>query len=245
MDIATQVVKLMETYRGRDKVLRILTYTSMFLAGQRTSPSAQKLRILTKELSGCRATLRLFDDLSMLLNNLKYGIGEQEHNISLRLLDLSSNMANQLYYIVEHIAWFADKQIVSRSSSVWWIACIAIWFISLTLEIIKSIIRLYMNRKAQQKLARQKVLDSQESGLERTEQNQEIANRLKKLKQEEVGLFLVLLHSTVDLLNAGNWLPKGVLWSGCFSPTKSGLFGMVSSVILLYKIWPSREKKLL
>ena len=77
MDVATQVVKLLEGYRGRDKVMRLLTYTTMFLAGQRTSPLAQKLRIVSKELSGCRTVLRLFDDLAMLLQNIKYGTGQQ------------------------------------------------------------------------------------------------------------------------------------------------------------------------
>uniref|UniRef100_A0A2C9LT78 Uncharacterized protein n=1 Tax=Biomphalaria glabrata TaxID=6526 RepID=A0A2C9LT78_BIOGL len=73
----TSVVNVLETYRGRDRVMRFLTYAAMFLGGDGRTPLQIKWKILSSELSGCRVILRLFDDLSMLLYNMSISFGRK------------------------------------------------------------------------------------------------------------------------------------------------------------------------
>lgn len=69
------LVSFLETYRGRDKVIRLVTYGAMFLGGDGKTHTQQKWRKLSSEMSGCRVILRLFDDLSMLLYNMSTSFG--------------------------------------------------------------------------------------------------------------------------------------------------------------------------
>ncbi|ESO85099.1 hypothetical protein LOTGIDRAFT_235958, partial [Lottia gigantea] len=210
--MALQLVKLLETYRGRDRVMRLGTYIAMLIGGSGNSPFNTKFNIIAQEFNGCRTVLRLFDDLSMAAVNLKFYYGEKDKNPILRILDMMTNTLYQSYYIVEHIAWFADKKVINRSSTLWWVICIAIWAISLILEISKAVVKLMNNKKSQAQLRKQKYLDKDEKGTV-SEQNQEINDRLKALKTEEYGHVLLIIQSAADLLNAINWLPPGVLWA--------------------------------
>ncbi|CAE1178051.1 PEX11C [Acanthosepion pharaonis] len=55
------IVNLLETYRGRDKVIRLCCYGAMLLAGK-DGKNSRLLRV-SAALSDCRVVLRLFDDI--------------------------------------------------------------------------------------------------------------------------------------------------------------------------------------
>ena len=65
--------------------------------------------------------------------------------------------------------------------------------------------------------------------------------RERTLHRQRFYATLSLLQSLSDLMNAINWMPEGFLWSGKLSNFWVGLFGMISSLIGLYKILPSRS----
>jgi len=44
----------------------------------------------------------------------------QEGNKALRVLELISNAANQLYYPLEHIAWLADRKVIVGLTALNW-----------------------------------------------------------------------------------------------------------------------------
>lgn len=69
------LVKVLESYRGHDGIIRLVNYVAMFMGGEGNTPSQTKWRTVAKELSACRVVLRLFDDLPMLLHNLSTGFG--------------------------------------------------------------------------------------------------------------------------------------------------------------------------
>ena len=69
------LVKVLESYRGKDRVIRLSTYVLMLLGGRGNTPLQAKFRKISAELGGCRVVLRLFDDLSMLMLNLSKGFG--------------------------------------------------------------------------------------------------------------------------------------------------------------------------
>jgi len=72
------VLDFLDTYRGRDKVLRTLCYGSKCMAGLSSNPElAGRLDNFSGTLSSCRATLRLLDDIPMLAYTAEYGLGDK------------------------------------------------------------------------------------------------------------------------------------------------------------------------
>ena len=76
-----QIVDLLESYRGRDKAIRLLNYMSYLISGSlerlRGKGNDMKLACLARELSNLRVMLRLFDDLAMLKFTISYGTGKK------------------------------------------------------------------------------------------------------------------------------------------------------------------------
>ncbi|XP_053906222.1 peroxisomal membrane protein 11C isoform X2 [Cuculus canorus] len=73
----------LETYRGRDRLVRTLCYGCQLaggtLAGPQTPPSGLPgaLLAVSAQLSACRTILRLFDDVAMLSHSCSYGLGPE------------------------------------------------------------------------------------------------------------------------------------------------------------------------
>ncbi|CAM9219979.1 unnamed protein product [Lampetra planeri] len=121
-------VRVLESYRGRDKVIRTVCYGSQLLGGAlsrstETSVPFQRLGksllLFSAELSHCRTVLRLFDDLSMLAYSRSYGFGHREEDGAVRWISVLNNIADQLYYPCEHIAWAADAKLIQVKSDLW------------------------------------------------------------------------------------------------------------------------------
>ena len=73
-----------------------------------------------------------------------------------------------------------------------------------------------------------------------SQQIQEIEDSLQQLAAERRDLTLTIIQSAADLTNAVSWLPKGFLWSQRLSPSVNGICGIIASVIMLYRNWPSK-----
>lgn len=73
-----KILDFLDTYRGRDKVLRTLCYTSKCASGLLSNEDVSKrLDNFSSQLSACRAALRLLDDIPMLAYVAEYGLGNQ------------------------------------------------------------------------------------------------------------------------------------------------------------------------
>ena len=74
-----QFVVYLETYRGRDKIIRLTNYALYLTSGllKRATSNQHGLNIgkLAAELSNLRVMLRLLDDVAMLQFTLSYGTG--------------------------------------------------------------------------------------------------------------------------------------------------------------------------
>ncbi|KFM65739.1 Peroxisomal membrane protein 11C, partial [Stegodyphus mimosarum] len=68
---------LLNTYPGRDSVVRTLSYLSLYLSGHTSGITSRKLKTISDELNYCRLILRLFDDIPMLRFTLTYGLGRE------------------------------------------------------------------------------------------------------------------------------------------------------------------------
>ncbi|XP_009952226.1 PREDICTED: peroxisomal membrane protein 11C, partial [Leptosomus discolor] len=133
-------------------------------------------------------------------------------------LSVLCNLANQLYYPCEHVAWAADAGIVRVGSQKWWTLSTALWALALLLGILRSLRILFQLR---QKLRQHKGTSSPLSR--------------KKTKAQVKAEVLSILTDVADLSNAIHWLPPGFLWAGCFPPWLVGLLGTISSLIGIYQ----------
>ncbi|NXI62731.1 PX11C protein, partial [Anseranas semipalmata] len=218
------LVAALESYRGRDRVVRALCYGCQLaggaLAGPQTPPVGLpgSLLALSAQLSHCRTVLRLFDDLAMLSYSRGYGLGPKDEDGLVRGLSVLCNLADQLYYPCEHIAWAADTGIIRASSRKWWDVSTVLWGFSLLLGILRSLRILFQLRR---KLRQQKCTSSPQSQ--------------KKMKAQVKAEVLSIVSNMADLSNAVHWLPPGFLWAGQFPPWLVGLLGTISSLIGIYQ----------
>ncbi|XP_048832640.1 peroxisomal membrane protein 11C isoform X2 [Brienomyrus brachyistius] len=151
------LVNLLESYRGRDKVIRTLCYGSLLAGGivsQRGPGSSQlgnRLLLFSSQLSDCRTVLRLFDDLSMFAYTWSYGLGVSEEDAGVRWICVINNLADQLYYPLEHIAWAADARLIGVKSARWWTLSTLMWAVSLLMNILRSVRVILLLRKKMRK----------------------------------------------------------------------------------------------
>ena len=69
-------IGLLQTYAGRDKLMRTSTYICMLLAGKLEGKAAQDFGVIAKQISSARTVGRLYDDLLMLGFSYSYGFGK-------------------------------------------------------------------------------------------------------------------------------------------------------------------------
>ncbi|KAK2509822.1 hypothetical protein MC885_017491 [Smutsia gigantea] len=222
------LVSALESYRGRDRLIRTLSYCCQLVGGALVercparSDVGTRLLELSSQLSHCRTILRLFDDAAMFIYTKQYGLGAEEEDVFVRCVSVLGNLADQLYYPCEHMAWAADAKILSVDSARWWTLSTTFWGLSLLLGIARS---LWMVLKLRQRLrSAPGVFTSQ------------LARRKRRAAEAQVQAeALTLLSNVADLANAVHWLPPGVLWAGCFPPWLVGLLGTVSSLLSMYQ----------
>ncbi|XP_024133940.1 peroxisomal membrane protein 11C isoform X2 [Oryzias melastigma] len=222
------LVRLLESYRGRDKIIRTVCYGSQLVGGVLTRKAeadvssqrlGKSLLLFSAQLSHCRTVLRLFDDLSMLAYSHSYGLGASDEDKGIRWISVLTNVADQLYYPCEHVAWAADAEIIKVKSDKWWLFCTVLWGTSLLLGILRSLRVLLLLRR---KLKRQERYGE--------------GSRQTRLHSQIRGELLSILSSAADLSNAIHWMPPGLLWAGRFPSWLVGLLGTTSSVIGLIQM---------
>ncbi|NXU17717.1 PX11C protein, partial [Pardalotus punctatus] len=182
------------------------------------------------QLSSCRTALRLFDDLAMLRHSCSYGLGPEGEDALVRGLSVLCNVANQLYYPCEHLAWAADVGIVRAGSQKWWTRSTALWEKTLLFGAVGEILfRISVLFRSLRILFRLRRKLSQHKCSTSSPQSQQ------KLRAQVKAEVLSILMDTADLSNAIHWLPPGFLWAGRFPPWLVGLLGTISSLIGIYQ----------
>ncbi|XP_039983773.1 peroxisomal membrane protein 11C [Xiphias gladius] len=222
------LVRLLESYRGRDKVIRTVCYGSQLVGGvlsrkAEADVSSQRLGksllLFSAQLSQCRTVLRLFDDLSMLAYSHSYGLGAVEEDTGVRWISVLTNVADQLYYPCEHIAWAADAELIKAKSDKWWLFSTVLWGTSLLLGILRSLRVLLLLKKKLKRCGRDGA-----------------GNSRSQLRRQMRGEVVSVIGSMADLSNAIHWMPPGFLWAGRFPDWLVGLLGTISSLIGLIQM---------
>uniref|UniRef100_A0A3Q2XNV7 Peroxisomal biogenesis factor 11 gamma n=1 Tax=Hippocampus comes TaxID=109280 RepID=A0A3Q2XNV7_HIPCM len=210
------LVRVLESYRGRDKVIRTLCYGSQLVGGiisRKAEADAsshnlgKSLLLFSAQLSHCRTVLRLFDDMSMLAYSYSYGFGAKEKDGITRWISVLTNVADQLYYPCEHVAWAADSHLLGVKSDRWWVVSTVLWATSLLSSVLWGFKRDFTHTSGHSQIDRQMQVE-----------------------------LLSILGCMADFMNAIHWMPHGFLWAGRFPPWLVGLMGTISSVVGLIKM---------
>lgn len=61
----------------------------------------------------------------------------KEEDTGVRWISVLTNVADQLYYPCEHIAWAADAELIKVKSDKWWLLSTVLWGTSLLLGILR------------------------------------------------------------------------------------------------------------
>ncbi|KYM79543.1 Peroxisomal membrane protein 11C [Atta colombica] len=219
----------LETYSGRDKMLRTLSYAAKLLTVCTSSKSAEKkLKTFGSQMSECRVMLRLLDDLPSLHYMMTYGWGKQEPDRLIRWSQVIQNVVDVIYSPIEHIAWAGQHNIVSINNDKWDLATTWFWIVSLHLSLLKSF-------RLLQKLQRYKI------GLKKSNVNTHIT--LKDLNKQRRSALLTCTRIMLDISYAISYLPPGILWGGRLKTWHVGALGTISSLIGLYQAL-SRQMKI-
>ncbi|XP_074240829.1 peroxisomal membrane protein 11C isoform X1 [Saimiri boliviensis] len=229
----------LESYRGRDRLIRVLGYCCQLVGGvlveqcPARSEVGTRLLVVSTQLSHCRTILRLFDDLAMFVYTKQYGLGAQEEDAFVRWVSVLGNLADQLYYPCEHVAWAADTRVLHVDSSRWWTLSTALWALSLLLGVASasSSLRLWCRRSLWVLLKLRQRLRSPTAPFT----SPLARGKRRAIEVQMQSEMLSLLSNLADLANAVHWLPRGVLWAGRFPLWLVGLMGTVSSLLNIYQ----------
>lgn len=219
----------LETYSGRDKMLRTLSYMAKLLTVCTSSKNAEKkLKTFGSQMSECRVMLRLLDDLPALHYIMTYGWGKQEPDWLIRWSQVIQNVVDVIYSPIEHIAWAGQHNIVSINNDKWDLATTWFWIVSLHLSLLKSF-------RLLQKLQRYKI------GLKKNNVSTHSVT-LKDLNEQRRSALLTCTRIMLDISYAISYLPPGILWGGRLKTWHVGALGTISSLIGLYQAL-SRQMK--
>ncbi|XP_069674973.1 peroxisomal membrane protein 11C isoform X2 [Periplaneta americana] len=215
------ISKFLNSHSGRDKVMRTLSYTTKLAETLVTSEeSATKLRTISAQLSACRTVLRLFDDIPMLHYTLTYGLGNEEPDKISSILGVLTNVADQLYFPLEHVAWAADHRLVSFRSTYWWTASTTCWAMSLYFSLLKTLRSLG-------------ILEYHKRCLKGIDGEANVA--MAQLLAQQRSLLFTAIRYLGDLAQAVHYLPEGILWGGKLEKWHCGVLGLVTSLIGIYQ----------
>ncbi|XP_015114057.1 peroxisomal membrane protein 11C [Diachasma alloeum] len=212
------ISEYLESYEGRDKFLRTLSYAAkLATVFPKSNDTASKFKYFGSQMSGCRVMLRLLDDIPSLHYALTYGSGRQEPDQMIRWLEIIQNVIDVVYSPVETIAWAGSHKLVSIDVDKWDNASTWFWIVSLYLSFMKSV-KKYKNLSEYGSL----VLKNHPTEL----------RTVNKKRSNEI---LTCARMLIDLSYAISYLPPGTLWGGKLTTWQVGALGTLSSLIALYQ----------
>ncbi|KAF7278302.1 peroxisomal membrane protein 11C-like [Rhynchophorus ferrugineus] len=220
-----ETCSILESYRGRDKILRVLCYASKLLGELQSNPElAKKFSIFGSQMSATRATLRLLNDLPTLKSNLQYGLGKNEPDDIIAKLGVVSHIIDQIYLPIEKMSWLAKyKLLTGVDNNKWDNASSVCWAITTYLTIIKTVRYLILLQKHTSCFSEEKSISP---------------DQLQNVKNYNMWN---LLRLCMDFIHAVNTLPPGFFWSSRLKPWQVNVIATTSSIVgiylLIYKRW--------
>lgn len=225
--VLDEICDMLDTYKGRDKILRTLCYSSKLIGGLSNNEIlAKRMGVFSSKMSGTRAVLRLLDDLPMLKYNLEYGFGGEEPDQLMASLGVTTNIIDQIYYPIEKMSFLAEHDLISNCDGNYWDTASSIcWVLSIYLTLLKTM--RYVT-----------ILQSQRTRGVVTKEGSEALEKLLRRQKFEI---LTCVRLSMDLVHAINTLPLGWLWGGKLKTWHIGLIATTSSFLGIYQMFAKRS----
>ncbi|CRK94628.1 CLUMA_CG008128, isoform A [Clunio marinus] len=229
--ILQEICSMLDTYTGRDKIVRTLCYTTKLVSAIQAEKGnddlSKKFAIFSTKMSQTRANLRLFDDIPMIQYTKEYGWGDKEPDQLMAVIGVLTNVIDHLYYPVDKICWLIEQKIIeSKKPERWDTINSILWVSSIYLNLMKTI------RLVQ-------VMRLHRESIDKVENENSVA--LNKLEAKERMEKISILRLTLDFVHAASTLPHGWLWGGKFSNLTVGAIGSTSSLIGLYQYFAKKK----
>ncbi|KAF7990215.1 hypothetical protein HCN44_000020 [Aphidius gifuensis] len=214
------ITDYLETYEGRDKFLRTLSYTSKLLTIiPRSQENVNKIKYFSSQMSDCRVMLRLFDDIPTIYYAYSYWNGKQESDSLLRWLNIVQNILDIVYSPIETVCWLGEHKLLKINIDKWDNVSTWFWIISLYISLVKAMRKRHHYCK----------LKCNKQSLNKAE----VERVDEKINNETLTCVRMLL----DITYAISYLPDGILWAGKFKTWHVGALGSLSSIISLYQVF--------
>ncbi|XP_057326685.1 peroxisomal membrane protein 11C [Microplitis mediator] len=211
----------LESYEGRDKLLRTLSYAAKLATViPRSEDDRKKLKIFGSQMSNCRVILRLLDDIPTLNYAFKYDWTNKATDPYIKWLEMIEIIVDVIYSPVETICWAGEHQLVNVDVDKWDTMSTWFWIMSLYISLMTSL------RKYKLLLKQKDTSLKNKSGNKAEE---------KALRHKMYNETLVCIRMLLDMSYAISYLPNGTLWGGKLSTWQVGALGTVSSLIGLYQ----------
>lgn len=214
---------MIDTYGGRDKVMKGLCYSAKLIAGlqlNRSPELSKKFAIFSSKLSGARATLRLIDDVPMIQYALEYGLGEKEPDRIMSFVGLIANIVDLIYYPIEKICWLSEHNILNLTNADDWnMLSSFFWVISIYLNLMRTMRNIT-------------IMEQHKKCENNLNNSKEILEKVAIKRRMEV---LSILRLSLDFTHAVSTLPKGYLWGGKLQMWQVGLIGTTSAALGTYQ----------
>lgn len=225
MSLLDETCAILETYKGRDKVLRTLCYLSRLVGELQNNPElAKKLNTFGSQMSATRTTLRLFDDLPALKNNIQYAFGKNEPDRYMAIFGTASNIIDQIFLPLEKISWLAKHKLLTGiNNTKYETASSACWVLTSYITILKTMRYLLLLERHKGCIDKAKSISPE---------------KLKNLKSFHLW---TVTRAFLDFIHAVNTLPPGFLWSSRIRPLHINIVATGSSLLgiylIIYKRW--------
>ncbi|KAK4882918.1 hypothetical protein RN001_006237 [Aquatica leii] len=218
----TELCEVLNTYRGRDKLVRTLCYTSKLLGNLSSDETfSNKCQIFGSNMSTARTVFGLLNDFPALKSTLSYGFGKEEPDQFTASVSVVINICDQLFFGLDKIAWFSEINLTPmKNEKAWRNASLAVSGLSTYLTILRTF--RYIT-----------LLQSHKGCVNGASDNSEVSKIVQKQQME----LLSCLRLFLDLLQTINGLPAGFLWSSKMTSCQVNFIATVSSFIGLYQMF--------
>lgn len=215
--IVEDVCELLDSYNGRDKVVRLACYACKLYGCVNDEKPWQTAG---SRLSSARMMLRLFDDIPMIRHTYNYGFGKHESSTAAAALGVIANMVDQAFLPVEKACWLYDVGVLKmteRNAETLETVSTLLWAASLFISLIQtsqSIRQLWWSRDCLQ--------NSSEDGGADARKNLDVRLALQAAVAGKLCL---------DITHAVSCLPDGWLWGEKIGGTKVAAIATTSSLL--------------
>ncbi|RVE44334.1 hypothetical protein evm_011058 [Chilo suppressalis] len=213
--ITEDISELLDSYNGRDKVVRLTCYAFKLYGCIINDKAWQSAG---SRLSGARLMLRLFDDIPMLRHTYSYGLGRHETSKMAAALGVLANIVDQGFLPVEKACWLHEVGIIKLHPDTAYkleTLSTALWAASLYIALLQTI------RSIRQLWWSKDCLNSSEGSWE-----------AKRGLDTRIALQSVTaLKMCLDITHAVSCLPEGYLWGEKIGATKVAAIATTSSIM--------------